>query len=74
MIIRGRKRYHFELELDSTNRNDLARELVAVLNHAAFAGNCPYLFQLLSVVETVEHGATGVVGSDAQPSEEVGQW
>lgn len=60
MIIHGRKAFHFSLDLNSEDRNDLARELVAVLNHADFRyGKCSKLQQLLSVVETVEHGATG---------------
>lgn len=61
MIICGRKRYQFTLDLDSNDRQELARELVALLNLATIEGRqgrYPKTQQLLCVVETVEHGDT----------------
>lgn len=58
MNIRGRKAYHFTLDLDSNDRDALAHELICVLGHADYKDALPKLQQLLMVVETVEHGDT----------------
>lgn len=69
MIVHGRKAFHFNLDLDSRDRDALAHELVDVLNHKDFAGDCPKLHQLLTVIETVEHGATGGLGVTSGPED-----
>lgn len=70
MNIRGRKAYHFTLDLDSNDRDALARELGAILNNDNGLEKYPKLFQLFSVVETVEHGDTRGLDVTSGPEDE----
>lgn len=58
MLVQGCKRFQLTLDLNPADRDDLARELVRMLNQPDNKDCSPKLFQLLSVVEAIEHGDT----------------